>query len=270
MAGESALVSAGPLACRVFGEPWAPPVVLLHSLATHSEIWRPQLAVWSTTFRLVCIDLPGHGASPAPTGPLALADLAGLVHAVLDELAVARAAVVGLSLGGMVAQAMALGAPSRVRSLVLAHTSARTAPELREVWQQRLQQCEQHGIESQVEPTLARWFTKAFAGASPMTMDWVARQIRTTSPAGFATAIGAIQGLDHLDRLAEIALPTLVVAGDADAAVPPQAASAMAARMPRAELFVLKDAGHIGNVQQPLLFTEAVGRFLRETSTAAA
>ena len=156
-----------------------------------------------------------------------------------------------------------------MRSLVLAHTSARTAPELREVWQQRLDHFQRHGIESQIEPTLARWFTKPFADACPMTMGWVARQIRATSPAGYASAIGAIQGLDHLDRLAEIDAPTLVVAGECDAAVPPAAASAMAARVPHAELLVLKDAGHIGNVEQALSFTEGVGRFLCNGLTSA-
>jgi len=261
-------MNAGRLACHVAGDARAPAVVLLHSLATHSEIWRPQLAVWSTLFRVVRIDLPGHGASPLPPGPLALADHAALVEYVLDDLAIERAALVGLSLGGMVAQAIALRSPSRVRSLVLAHTSARTIPAVREVWQQRLAQFERDGLESQVAPTLARWFTKPFADASPLTMDWVARQIRATSPAGYAAAIRAIQGLDHLDRLGEIAAPTLVVAGDSDAAVPPQAASAIVACLRRADLLVLKDAGHIGNVQQPLAFTEAVGRFLRDGPAA--
>lgn len=257
-------MTEGTLAHRVHGDARAPAVVLLHSLATHSDIWQPQCAAWSTAFRLVCIDLPGHGASAAPKGSPTLDDLAVLVERVLDARAITQAAVVGLSLGGMVAQALALRAPARVRSLVLAHTSARTPPELREVWQQRLEQAERNGLAAQVEPTLARWFTKDFAAACPLTMAWVAQQIRATSPAGYAAAIRAIQALDHLDRLAAIAVPTLVVAGDADAAVPPQAASAMAARMPRAGLLVLRDAGHIGNVQQPVAFTEAVGRFLRD------
>lgn len=265
MVNEDRAMSSARLACQVHGDAHAPAVVLLHSLATHSEIWRPQLAVWANTFRVICIDLPGHGASPAADEPLSLSDHAALVEQVLDTLAIQRAAIVGLSLGGMVAQAWALRSPARVRALVLAHTSAQTTPAVHEIWQQRLAQFKQHGLESQVAPTLARWFTPGFVEASPMTMDWVAQQIRATSPAGYAAAIHAIQGLDHLDRLAEIKAPTLVVAGDSDAAVPPQLASAMAARLQSAGLLVLKDAGHIGNVQQAHAFTESVGRFLRET-----
>lgn len=257
-------MSSARLAFHIHGQPHAPAVVLLHSLATHSEIWRPQLAVWAGMFRVICIDLAGHGASPADHGLSNLAEHAALVEQVLDTLAIPRAALVGLSLGGMVAQALALRSPARVRALALAHTSAQTTPAVHEIWQQRLAQFEQHGLEPQVQPTLARWFTPGFVDASPMTMDWVAQQIRSTTTAGYATAIRAIQGLNHLDRLAEIKAPTLIVAGDSDTAVPPQLASAMAARLPHAGLLVLKDAGHIGNVQQAHAFTESVGRFLRE------
>jgi 3-oxoadipate enol-lactonase len=255
-------MNASGLACRIRGPEHAPVVVLLHALATHSELWRPQWAVWSTVFKLVAIDLPGHGASPAPAAPLRMDGYAARVGAALDELGVQRAAVVGLSLGGMVAQAMALRDAARIRALVLAHTTARTPGAVRELWAQRLAQFERDGLEAQVQPTLARWFTADFARDHPMTMEWVARQIRSTTPAGYATAIGAIQDLDHFDRLGEIALPTLVVAGDSDLAVPPQSASAMVDRLPRAELLMLADAAHLGNVQQPLAFTEVVGRFL--------
>ncbi|WP_280155128.1 alpha/beta fold hydrolase [Piscinibacter sp. XHJ-5] len=250
------------LAFHVEGPADAPPLVLLHPIATHSEIWRPQTAAWSTAFRLVRIDLPGHGASAVPDKPLTLADYADQVCEVLDELRLERAAVVGLSLGGMVAQAMALSHARRVRALVLAHTSDKTEPAVHEIWERRFEQFERCGIEAQVEPTLERWFTRAFVRACPMAVNWVAGQIRATSAAGYATAIRAIQRLDHRDRLARITLPVLVVAGDSDTAVPPAAASAMADRIPGAELLMLKDAGHLGNVQQPLVFTEAVGRFL--------
>jgi 3-oxoadipate enol-lactonase len=258
------MIAAG-LFCRVAGPAEAPAVVLLHALATHGELWLPQWPVWSMAFRLVAIDLPGHGMSPAPQAPMTLADHAGQVADALDALGIERAAVVGLSLGGMVAQALALRQPGRVRSLVLAHTTARTLPAVREIWDTRLAQFEREGLEKQVEPTLGRWFTPAFATASPMTMAWVARQIRATSPAGYTGAIRAIQGLDHFDRLGAITVPALVVAGDADAAVPLHAASALAERLPHAKLFVLKDAGHLGNVQQPVAFTEAVGGFLMRT-----
>ena len=147
------------LAYHVDGPHDAPVLVLLHAIATHSALWLPQLGPWSARWRVVRIDLPGHGASAPPAGSLTLADYARQVYDVLDELAVERAAFVGLSLGGMVAQAFALAYPERMGALVLAHTTARTEQAVRELWQRRLEHFELAG------PTLDRWFTRAFAAA---------------------------------------------------------------------------------------------------------
>lgn len=253
------------LACRIDGPHDAPPVVLLHAIATHSDLWQPQLAVWSSVFRIVRIDLPGHGSSAPPQTALTIADYAAQLRDALDDIGIQQAAIVGLSLGGMVAQAFALAYPQRTRLLVLAHTSARTEPAVRERWQHRLEQMEQHGIAAQAATLLERWFTAPFAAASPLTLAWLTQQIRSTSPDGYAAAIRAIQGLDHHERLREIRVPTLVVAGEDDTAVPLAAAAAVAERIPGARLAVLKDAAHLGNVQQPVVFTELVGDFLRKT-----
>jgi 3-oxoadipate enol-lactonase len=191
-----------------------------------------------------------------------LQDYADGVRAVLDALGIAQACVVGLSLGGMVAQALALSAPSRVNALVLAHTSARTDPAVAEIWRGRIAQLESEGLEAQVATTLARWFTPDFAAQSPLTLQWVASLIRAATPAGYRCAAEAICRLDHLDALPAIRVPTLVVAGAEDVAVPPSAAGALASRIAGARLEVLQGAAHIGNVQQPLRFTEVVGQFI--------
>src|SRR5690606_2967962 len=103
-------------AYRVDGPNDGPPVVLLHAIATTSSLWAAQLPVWAAAFRLISIDLPGHGNSPDQQGDLDLADYADCVCEVLDELRIGRASVVGLSLGGMIAQAFALKYPHRLRS----------------------------------------------------------------------------------------------------------------------------------------------------------
>lgn len=98
-----------------------------------------------------------------------------------------------------------------------------------------------------------------------MTMDWMSSLIEATDPRGYVMAIRAIQQLDHLDRLPNVKTPTLVVAGRADAAVPPTVAALVAESMPNAQLRLLEETGHIGSVQQPVVFTETVGRFLLST-----
>ncbi|MGS5086163.1 alpha/beta fold hydrolase [Hydrogenophaga sp. A37] len=247
---------------RVHGPDGAPVVVLLHPLATHSDLWLAQLPAWTTRFRVVCVDLPGHGRSPVLPEVTTLSQYAGEVRQVLDAIGVDRTALVGLSLGGMVAQAFALDWPERTRALVLAHTSARTEPAVRDLWSTRLQQAAGEGLAAQVPAILGRWFPAGFAASAPMTLQWVAAQIESTPFAGYAAAIGAIQRLDHLDQLHRITAPTLVVAGELDAAAPPALARLMADRLPTATLNTLPGTGHIGNVQQALAFTETVGAFL--------
>ena len=246
----------------VHGPDGVPVVVLLHPLATHSALWQPQLPAWSKRFRVVCIDLPGHGRSPVLPDVTTLSQYAEEVRLVLDALGVDRAALVGLSLGGMVAQAFALAWPERTQALVLAHTRARTEPAVRDLWSTRLQQAADEGMAAQVPAILGRWFPPDFAAVAPVTLQWVAKQITSTPFDGYAAAIGAIQRLDHLDQLHRITAPALVIAGELDAAAPPALARLMADRLPHATLTTLPDCGHIGNVQQALAFTETVGAFL--------
>ncbi|MES2399848.1 MAG: alpha/beta fold hydrolase [Pseudomonadota bacterium] len=257
-------MSAARLACSVEGPENAPPVVLLHALATCRDLWLPQLPAWTTQFRVIRIDLPGHGESPLIDGAATIAGFADEVAKVLDGLGIERAAFVGLSLGGMVAQAFALKYPQRCSALVLAHTSARTDAPVRELWKGRLEQLEKDGLAAQAEAILGRWFPPAFAEASPMTLQWIASQIRATSPKGYAAAIRAIQQLDHLDMLKDIKAPTLVMAGEADMAAPPAAGALMAGQIANARLVVLPGVAHLGNVQAPVLFTETAGAFLQQ------
>lgn len=252
-------------AYRVFGDVNSPPVVLLHAIATDSALWTPQVPVWSTAFRLICIDLPGHGASPACSEVESLQEYADCILEVLDEMMVSKASIVGLSFGGMIAQAFALSYPQRLVSLVLAHTSVRTEEAVQGIWESRASQLANGGMAAQVEATLQRWFTRAFSVGSPLTLDWLSLQITRTTPEGYLNAIRAIQSLDHLERLIEISAPALVVVGEADSAVPPAAGTMIAERIQNSTLVVLKDCAHLGNLEQPVLFTETVGRFLVES-----
>lgn len=253
---------------RVEGPENAAAVVLLHSLATDSSLWRLQLPVWSQRLRVISVDLPGHGASPALGGEPSLDDFAAALATTLDALKIKRATIVGLSLGGMVAQALALQQPDRVRSLVLAHTSAQTSPSVRDVWAMRLSALDEGDMEGQVQGTLTRWFTSEFAANAPLTLSWIAGLIRCTPPEGYAAAVRAIQRLDYLERLSQLTAPVLVVAGAQDTAAAPPLASAIAERVPNARLHVIERCAHLGNVEQALAFTERVGAFLLATAGA--
>lgn len=252
-----------PAHCDVIGATDAPALVLLHPIATHRQIWAAQVAVLSRRYRVITLDLLGHGQAPAPEAGINVAGYARHVLETLDMLGIDRFAMVGLSMGGMVAQALALLCPQRISALVLAHTGCKTSPQVAHIWEERLHAFETQGMAAQVTPTLARWFTPGFLASAPATVAWVADMVRGTSAGGYVSAIRAIQQLDHLDRLGELHMPTLVIAGDKDGAIPAEVSQDMARRLPQGRLHMLPTA-HVGNVEQPVAFTETVRGFLDE------
>jgi len=193
-----------------------------------------------------------------------------MLRRLLDDEQAGSVAIVGLSLGGMIAQAFALRWPDRVRALVLANSMSRVAPPMRAAWLQRRQAARAQGMASQVWPTLQRWFRPEFVKTSPLMMQWVGSMIASVDVGGYLTAISAIQGLDYLDRLTEIRVPTLVVTGSDDVMVSPAVAAEMAARIPNGELQVIQSAAHLSNIEQSVVFTETVGAFLSYALSAEA
>lgn len=250
---------------QIDGPPSAPAVVLLHAIATHHGLWAPQIPVWSTRFRILSIDFPGHGASEPRSQINSIDAYADALAQVLIKESIETATLVGLSLGGMVAQAFGLMFPERVRSLALCNTSARTPPQMHEVWSQRKQDALQHGMTKQAPATLARWFTPGFAESAPLHVARIAEMIESTTVAGYVAAIEAIQGLDLLDELPGLRMPVLVVAGRDDKAATPEIANAMSERLSDSSLVILDGAAHLSNVEQPVAFTETVGAFLEAT-----
>ena len=264
MSGSSSEFNVGGTQVRIDGAQDAPVVVLCHALSTDLSLWDFQVAVWARFFRVVRYDLRGHGRSQAPAGEYGLDEMANDVTGLLDHLEVERAAFVGLSLGGMVGQLLALKSPQRLTALVLAETNARTPDALKGMWQQRIAGAIAGGMETQVEGSLARWFTPEFRAASPMTVAWIASLIRQTQAAGFIASCQAIEQLDLLDRLAQLRVPTLVVAGELDQAAPVANLQVIAERIPGARYIAIDKAAHLGNIEQATVFTEQVGAFLQE------
>ena len=242
------------------GPALAPPVVLLHPIATSSAVWNAQLAPLASAFRVLRLDLPGHGASEMLPMGASFADYADAVGAALDARGVRSACVVGLSFGAMVALRLAVLRPDLVGRLVMACCTARTAPPVSAIWRERVDAVDAAGMETQVEPTLQRWFTHDYAAASPVTLGWVGGLIHSTPPAGFAAAATLIAALDHLPLLPELRMPVLALAGEHDTAAPPAAMRDFASSIPDAR-FATLPAAHLANVEAPCAFTEAVGRF---------
>lgn len=239
----------------------APAVVLLHSIATSAAMWEAQIAELASRYRVFAIDLPGHGLSAPLAGEPAIAVYAEAVIATLDSLGVSRAAVIGLSFGSMIAQHIGAHFPDRVSALVLSNGVAWAAPAVSALWQERIAEAERNGMASQVEPTLARWFTEEFRSTHADKVARIRKLVAATPLEGYRQAALAIAALDNRPLLPMITAPTLLIAGEADGAAPASAIAAMAEDIPGSELAVMPGA-HLLNVELAAQYSRTLTEFL--------
>jgi 3-oxoadipate enol-lactonase len=244
------------------GPAGAPVVTLSHSLAADLTMWDPQLKALAATYRVLRYDTRGHGGTDAPAGAYTLEQLAEDARALLAALGIARTHWVGLSMGGMIGQTLALGSPGLFLSLSLCDTSSRIPAEAKPLWQERIATAESQGMEPIVEPTIGRWFTAPFREARTDVVDPVRTRIRTTNPRGYAGCCAAIAQLDLTDRIGAIKLPTLIVVGEEDQGTPVAASRAIQAQIASSQLEIIKSAAHLSNLEQPAEFTRILTTFL--------
>jgi 3-oxoadipate enol-lactonase len=212
---------------------------------------------------VVRYDTRGHGGSEVVPTPFTVDDLAGDVVRLLDELRIPRAAFVGLSMGGMVGQALALARPDRVDALVLANTSCRYPPASRDQFVERARLVRTAGMAAIADTVVERFFSPSFRAANPMTAARFRTGLLAIDPSGYAACCDAIREIEYEGRLSSIACPTLVIGGSADVSTPPAMVEAIAARIPGARLEVLPDVAHLSAVERPAQFAALVEEFLK-------
>lgn len=251
------------IACQTDGPDDGPVLFLSHTLATSRAMWRRQIPYFAGRYRIISFDMRGHGESAAPDYPYSLEMLAEDVIGVLDSLGVERPAIfLGISIGGMIGQALALRHPDRFRAMILSNTASRTPPEAQAMWEQRIDTIRKDGIESQVQPTLERWLSQEFRARDPESTKWVADMIRGTPVAGMIGCARAIQKLDYTDQLERITLPTLIIAGEKDPGSPVAAAEIIHDRIKGSRLEVVPNCLHQTPIEAPERFNQIVGDFL--------
>jgi len=257
------VIGSDHLSYDIEGPPDAPVVLLSHSIGTTRELWEPQRAALARTFRVIRYDARGHGQSSAPPGDYSLARLGADALAILDAAGVARAHVVGLSLGGLTAMWLGVHAPDRVNRLVLANTAARIGTPER--WTERIAQVQAGGVDAVVDLAIGRWFSEAFRARDGETVAAYRRLLSGCSPLGYAGCCAVLRDADLRDDLARITSSTLIIAGDQDQATTMADAELMRTRIPQARLVSLS-AAHLSNVEQPAAFTSTLLDFLDSNS----
>ena len=246
------------------GPAGAPVVTLSHSLATTLAMWEPQARALGERYRVLRFDTRGHGGTDAPAGPYSLEMLTADALALLESLGIQRTHFVGLSMGGMIGQLLALEHPDRLRSVSLCDTSSRIPPEAAPIWDERVRAAQAEGMEQAVQPTINRWFTPACRDARPDVVDPVRAMIRTTPVQGYVGCCDAIKPLNLTARLGAIRVPTLVMVGAEDMGTPVAASRAIHEQIPGSRLVVIPSASHLSNLEQPEAFNKALLDFLAE------
>jgi 3-oxoadipate enol-lactonase len=251
---------------EIHGKEGAPWLTFSHSLACSLRMWDGQIAAFKDRFRILAYDTRGHGASEAPPGPYTLDMLAEDLRQLLEELQIKRTHFVGLSMGGMIGQVLALTDPGLFDRVVLADTGHAQTPETRKQWHERIQTAESKGMQPLVQPTIERWFTAAFRD-QPVVKK-IAKLIGDTPVPGYVGCCHAISNLNTTARLKEIKRPVLAIAGEQDSAA--AGTRYIGENVPGAKLVMLQNAAHIANIEQEEAFNRALREFLSSPASAKA
>lgn len=220
------------------------PTVFLHGVGSTSEVWRRVLRSMTPSGPVLTYDLRGHGESARPAGPYELDDFVADHVGLLEELGIDRANVVGFSLGGLIAQAIAITHPETVERLaILSAVAGRTDVE-REAVRRRLEIVERDGPHGVAAQGPDRWYTRAFQRRSPERVARHLERFKANDPAAYAAAFRVLAENDLADQLADITAPALVLTGADDVGSPPRMARLMADRIPDAELVIVEDVKH--------------------------
>jgi pimeloyl-ACP methyl ester carboxylesterase len=243
-------------------------LVFLHAFPLNRTMWGPQEKQLSRRFRIVTVDLRGHGESDAPLWHYSLEQYADDVNGLLDHLAIERAVLIGLSMGGYVNFAFYRKYARRVRALVLADTrAAADSAEARTGRFNLAQTAYRKGAEAVAETMLPKLLGATSIAKRPGIVRQVRHMIETCEVSGIVVdSVAMAERPDSMSLLALITCPTLVLVGEEDATTPPSEAGLMAQAIPGARLSIIPGAGHLSSLEQPDLFNREVEQFVEKLS----
>jgi 3-oxoadipate enol-lactonase len=248
----------GHMHYRDRGPAGAPVVVFANSLGTDLRMWEA-VADRLPGLRCIGFDKRGHGLSAVPDAPWTVEDLAGDALALMDHLGVGRAVMAGCSIGGMIAMAAGIAAPSRLRGLLVSNSAAKVGTA--ESWAARVAAVEDQGLRGMAEPILERWFGNVFRASNDV-LPW-RRMLELGDVAGYLGTCNALAKADFLGGVGAIRMPVLFLAGSEDQSTPVALVQETAAMISGARLEVLEGSGHIPALDNPDLVARLLADFVR-------
>ncbi|MDZ5700047.1 3-oxoadipate enol-lactonase [Chelativorans sp. M5D2P16] len=243
-----------------------PTLVFSNALGTDFRIWEKVADRLGDAYRLILYDKRGHGLSEALEPPYTLADHVNDLAALLDHLQVDKATIVGLSVGGMIAQGLAALRPDLVRALVLSDTAQKIGND--QLWDGRIKAVKEAGIASIAAGIVERWFLPAYrTPENPDFIGYLAMLTRTTTE-GYAGTCAALRDADLTESTRTLAVPVLCLVGDHDGSTPPDTVRALASLIRGAQFEIIQDAGHLPCIEQPEAMAARIRSFLRQANIA--
>lgn len=238
-----------------------PVIVLSHALGCDLQMWDGVAQALQDGFTVVRYDHRGHGRSPAIGASFSMDDLADDAAGVIEALGQGPVHFVGLSMGGMTAQALAARHPARVRSIVIANSASHYDEAARAGWQARIATVRAQGVAAIADGAMQRWFTPQFRASAADRVAALRARLEAMDTAAYAAACAAVGGIDLRAGNARIACPALIIAGSLDEATPPALSEAMQAQIAGAQLASLP-ASHLSAVELPAEFAALVRGFI--------
>lgn len=236
----------------------APALVLLHALGTDHTIWDGVCNRLPGGLRLIRPDMRGHGGSDIGHPPYAMGKLVGDVEALMDDLGVTNAVVVGLSIGGVIAQGLAVKRLDLVRALVLSNTAARIGTA--ETWAERMETVKIGGIAAIKTGTLARWFSPRSTAADAQSR--ASDLLDAARPDGWIGCAAALAGTDMITPTSGLRLPALGIAGSEDGSTPPDMLRETMGLIPGSRFELIQGAGHLSCLDSPDAYAAIMAEFL--------
>ncbi len=239
------------------GAPW---LVFSNSLATDLTMWDEQAAFFRDRYRVLRYDQRGHGTSEAPTGRYGFATLIADLLALMDILAIERAHVCGLSMGGSTAMGLVQSRPERVDRAVICDSTCGSSPDAARAWDERIAVAQTQGMVGLADSTIARWFPAETVVARPAFLAKIRQMILTTPVNGFVGCAAALADHDFRGSVPTVTRPVLFLAAEKDGTSAPM--RQMHTELPGSQFVEISGAGHICALEQPDIFNRVVAEFL--------
>ena len=246
---------------RIDGPEDGAPVVFANSLGTDMRLWDPILPLLPRGLRILRYDKRGHGLSSCPPAPYKMGTLVSDAETLMDMFGFKDALFVGLSIGGLIAQGLAVKRMDLIRAMVLSNTAAKIGnPAL---WNDRIAGVKSGGIESLADAVMERWFSKTYLSNPDLEL-WRNLLVQQ-SDEGYIGCSSAISGTDFYTPTSGLRIPTLGIAGSDDGATPPDLVRETTDLIPGSQFHLMRKAGHLPCVEKPEEYAQTLTDFMHAT-----